>query len=43
MLRYFLRMTLELSSKYSTEMPWSWVGAQQGFGTVSGLIKWTCG
>lgn len=24
-------------------MPWSWVGAQQGLGTVSGLIKCTCG
>lgn len=23
-------------------MPWSCVGAQQGLGTVSGLIKWTC-
>lgn len=22
-------------------MPWSCVGAQQGLGTVSGLIKWT--
>lgn len=41
MFLYFLRMTLELSSKYSTEMPWSCVGAQQGLGTVSGLMKCT--
>lgn len=37
----FFSITLELSSKYSTEMAWSLVGAQHGFGTLSGFIKCT--
>lgn len=41
MFLYFFKMTLELSSKYSTEMAWSLVGAQHGFGTFSGFIRCT--
>lgn len=41
MFLYFFSMTLELSSKKSTEMAWSLVGAQHGFGTFSGFIRCT--
>ncbi len=37
-----LQITFELSSKYSTDIAFSLVGAQQGFGTLSGNIRWTC-
>lgn len=40
-LRYFFRITFELSSKYSTDIAFSLVGAQQGFGTLSGNMRWT--
>ena len=34
--RYFFKMTLELSSKYRTEIPLSFVGAHHGSGTLKG-------
>ena len=37
MFRYFLRMTLDDSSKYRTEMPESFMGAQQGLGMRTSL------
>lgn len=40
-LRYFFKITFELSSKYSTDIAFSLVGAQQGFGTLSGNMRWT--
>lgn len=41
MFLYFFRITLLSSRKYKTEMAESFVGAQQGFGTLPGLTRCT--